>query len=378
MAPSIHTYTDREAAEALRQNPGMVQSSEDPLEATQETVEYMCQLIKDSLADGIVQRACEGACRKARSDSAIACAVWVFAKHTIRFVHHSNLQAAWMPDPTALQLLIRPDALLKMARPKGDCAVFTTLICAMLDCAGVDWEIVTAAVNPRQPGIFSHVYPRAILSDGRRLVLDASHGKYPGWEVPAEHMSAKQVWNSAGQPIEDAEMGQFQGLHGYGAYLYGGADRRGLGQDDGSDGGDDGDSGGDQPIVTVDSPPIVVQPDTTSADYGAGYAQAYQDALDAGASATQASAIAAATNPPVAGGGSSLPALTSSGGSSSGSSGSNALAQDLAALLAGGTSLTKAITGQPTTTTTVNSSMLIFGGIAVVGLLLIMMMGKDK
>ena len=118
-----------------------------------------------------------------------------------------------MGDGNELQLLIAPEALLHMERPKGDCAVFTTLVCALLDCLAIPWEIVTVAVDPRQPGIYSHVYARAVLEDGRRLPLDASHGAYPGWEVPRSRASAVQVWDEDGNPIEDQDSG-YRGLHG--------------------------------------------------------------------------------------------------------------------------------------------------------------------
>jgi len=347
---SIQTFTDEQAAAALRSNPGLIQSSEDPWEATHETVEYMSRLIRESLDDGIVQRAAEQACRQHPRGGVFPVdnieAIWSWVKRSIRFVHHSKLQAAWMPDPSALQLLIRPDCLLKMREPKGDCAVFTCLVCAMLDCAGVDWEIVTVAVDPRQPGIFSHVYPRAILEDGRRLPLDASHGQYPGWEVPASHVSAKQIWDSSGQPIEDAKA-HFAGLHGVDMeYLYGrGGDRRGLGQDDDSStGGDDGTVDADQAAVDA------------SNSYIAGYnaAQADPNSGGSGASSTLTSLVPGAV-------------ATTTGGST--------LAQDISALLTGGNAIAKTVTGT-TTPTTVNSSLLLFGGIAVVGLLFVMMAGK--
>ena len=185
---STRTFTDAEAARELQRNPGVRQASPDPTEATAETVLYMCELIQDSLVDGIVQQATKDADRFRQFAASPWASIWWWAKHHIVFVHHQKLLVAWLGAPDELQLLIRPDALLKMTQPKGDCAVFTTLICAMLDCAGLDWEICTVAVDPRQPGIYSHVYPRVILQNGRRIPLDASHGKFPGWEVPAQHV----------------------------------------------------------------------------------------------------------------------------------------------------------------------------------------------
>src|SRR5271157_1505337 len=155
---STRTFTDAEAARELQLNPGVRQASSDPTEATAETVVYMCELIDDSLKDGIVQQATKDADRFRQFGNSPWGSIWWWAKHHIVFVHHQKLLVAWLNAPDELQLLIRPDALLKMSQPKGDCAVFTTLICAMLDCAGLPWEICTVAVDPRQPGVYSHVY----------------------------------------------------------------------------------------------------------------------------------------------------------------------------------------------------------------------------
>jgi len=226
-------YSDTDAARALQSDPGFVQGSSDPFTATAQTVRYMCELVMDSLGDGIVQRATFDARRFGRGGLAqfggvpSPSDIWWWVKHAVKFVHHQKLLVEWLGAPDELQLLIRPDALLRMRKPKGDCAVFTTLVCAMLECAGYEWEIVTVAVDPRQPDIFSHVYARAILENGSRLVLDASHGLYPGWEVPRERISLIQVWDSAGNAIQNLDSG-FRGLHG--------VDMRGMGQVDLADG----------------------------------------------------------------------------------------------------------------------------------------------
>jgi hypothetical protein len=97
------------------------------------------------------------------------------------------------------------------------------LLAAMLESLGVSWELVTVAVEPSEPGLYSHVFVRAILADGGRVTLDGSHGKYPGWEVPRAHQFRRQVWNMAGEPIEDAA----PVLSALGEYH----PRRGLGDD---------------------------------------------------------------------------------------------------------------------------------------------------
>ena len=224
----------------LRENPGFFQASlSDPWQATHETILYICGLIRDSASDPVITEAAQdavkrfGAFSNPSTPAGIADCVWWWVKHAIKFVHHQKLLRAWLGKADELQLLISPDVLLKMQEPKGDCAVFTCLICAMLDALGVPWEIVTVAVDPNQPEIFGHVYPRAVLESGMRLVLDASHGKYPGWEVPKRRQYLKQVWNSQGEPIPDQDSG-FRGLHGMHGMGLSGRSLNGLGQD-GSD-----------------------------------------------------------------------------------------------------------------------------------------------
>lgn len=199
-----------------------------PDNATAETVALMCGQVRGTLRDPMVRAAALDAVRRFRGGPLYAAAridpqkspaaqcesVWWWAKHVLRFVHHDGLIQLWFSERDQLQLLIAPDLLLRMGEPRGDCAIYTMLVCAMLQALGIQYEIVTAAVDPRVPDEFSHVYPRAVLPSGRRLVLDASHGQYPGWEVPRQHIIRKQVWSSEGSPIAD-EAPQWGGLHAY-------------------------------------------------------------------------------------------------------------------------------------------------------------------
>lgn len=202
----------------------------DPDRGTALTLEVMCRQIKRSALNPALRSAGMDAVRRFRggplfastgrnpfqSLPAIVESVYWWARHVLRFQHHEGLIRVWFQEQDQLQLLISPDLLLKMDRPRGDCAIYTALICAMLRTFGIEYEIVTLAVDPSQPDVFSHVYPRAVVN-GARLVLDASHGKYVGWEVPREHQIRRQVWDSDGNPIRDLDRGRFRGLHGYSA-----------------------------------------------------------------------------------------------------------------------------------------------------------------
>src|SRR5271166_5916875 len=221
-----------------------IQPSPDPDTATQQTVELMAALIQRSANDPVLKRCVATALKQysrggpvwalrgidpfqagAQLRRQAACeAIWWYCKHQVKFVHHSKQIDVWLGERDQLQLLIEPAVLVRFPfRMEGDCAIFTMLISAMLECLGIPYEIVTAAVNPQEPSIFSHVWPRSILPDGSRMPLDASHGKFPGWSVPLSHRFRVQVWDADGSPISDAGELRFSGLHGYRV--------RGLGDD---------------------------------------------------------------------------------------------------------------------------------------------------
>lgn len=216
-----------------------VPASPDPDEATAQTVQLMCDQIARSAQDPLVRECAKQAVLQWRggpyfaarggdpttNPRAIAESIWWWAKHQLKFVHHSKLIQVWLNEKDQLQLLIEPAVLVRMNRMMGDCAIYTMLICALLDCFNVPWEIVTLAVDPEQPTIYSHVFPRVVLPDGQRIALDASHGRYPGWQVPRNRRFREQVWNEDGEPMQNR--GTFQGLHGY--------EFRGMGQDDNED-----------------------------------------------------------------------------------------------------------------------------------------------
>ncbi len=212
------------------------QPSSDPDEATAQTVAIMCDLISRSAADPLVKRCAETAVRQYPNGGplwamrgvnpfaldelhqvqATAEAVWWYAKHQLKFVHHAKQIDVWLNERDQLQLLIEPSVLVRFPfQMQGDCAIYTMLILAMLECLGIQHEIVTAAVDPNQPSIFSHVWPRAVLPNGERFALDASHGTFPGWSVPLNRRYRVKVWDANGIETGDAADRRFNGLHGY-------------------------------------------------------------------------------------------------------------------------------------------------------------------
>jgi hypothetical protein len=157
-------------------------------------------------------------------EQAMAESCWGWAKHNLKFVHHNKLFAQWMPHfENALQLLISPDVIChalngpdasaRAEARKGDCAVYSPMVCALLEANGIDWELKIAKVPPRTDE-FGHVWARAVLSDGRRIDLDASHGDYPGWRVPDRDIYGSRVYDSNGREVVD-QGSMYEGLHEY-------------------------------------------------------------------------------------------------------------------------------------------------------------------
>lgn len=198
---------------------------QNPDVATAQTIEVMCSLIDRAANDPVVKLAARDAVRRFRggplyaaagvnpwqNPGALASSIWWWAKHALTFVHHEGMIQVWFNERDQLQLLISPDLLMRMKNPRGDCAIYTMLVCAMLKALGLHYEIITAAVTPNSP-IYDHVWARC--PDANYLNLDASHGSYPGWQVPLEHRNRTQVWDESGTPVED-NAPQFRGLHAY-------------------------------------------------------------------------------------------------------------------------------------------------------------------
>jgi hypothetical protein len=198
--------------------------SEDPDTATIQTVQEMCRQIHQAAKDPLIAQIARRAVTTFRggpgwalhySDSEAQRAAescWWWCKWNLKFKHHGDMFTMWssdLGDPrTKLQLLIAPDVLVRMKRMEGDCAIYTMMLCALLESLGLPWEIMTLAVDHEQPEIFSHVCAR---SNGE--TLDASHGPRPGWEVPAFDVHRRWVFNSNGAKTEYG--GRFTGLHAY-------------------------------------------------------------------------------------------------------------------------------------------------------------------
>lgn len=210
--------------------PFRVPASGDSDQDTALTVQIMADHVRAAAGDPLVQATAHGAVEQfagiagidgAGRAAVLAAACWWWAKTYIKFVHHEAILRGRLGEAGHLQGLISPEVLVRMKRPEGDCAIFAECIGAFLSVLGVPFEFVTIKCSPRERSVYSHVYVYAILEGGSRLPLDASHGDYPGWQVPSADINwdqagspGLQAWDSAGSAVADRGP-RFAGLHNY-------------------------------------------------------------------------------------------------------------------------------------------------------------------
>lgn len=70
----------------------------------------------------------------------------------------------------------------------GDCDDYSMFVASIARAIDPDCDInfVCVAAEANAPGVLSHIY---VTIDG--VPCDASHGLYPGWEVPREHITRR-------------------------------------------------------------------------------------------------------------------------------------------------------------------------------------------
>ena len=120
--------------------------------------------------------------------------IFRFLKSKVRFIEDEKQLAEIFAEahPNGRELLIRPEVLLSMNRPQGDCDDFSMLGCSMLRAVGVRTDFVTVAADSNSPGVWSHVFCQVTKQDGSKVAFDASHGDYVGWETNKQ--GRRQVW----------------------------------------------------------------------------------------------------------------------------------------------------------------------------------------
>lgn len=182
--------------------------------ATAQTVVAMCKLIRESVGDPEILALLQSilSVSDLSSRQRIAAACWEWCKRHIRFVQDEDAMFSDLGRRDELELLVSPAVMVRQSAKRGDCDDFTMMLCAMLLSVGVPCAIKTFKCDRREPDRWAHVCAAAILEDGSLFPLDASHGDYPGWQVPAQDIFDSRVWGING----GSGMGRFQ--RGIGAY----------------------------------------------------------------------------------------------------------------------------------------------------------------
>lgn len=126
----------------------------------------------------------------------IARLIWYYVHNSITFTEDEETLAkelGYWNDPNQ-ELLIAPEVLISMPIPKGDCDDYSTLVASMLLSVRMPVWFITVAVDEDQPWRFSHVYVKTYLEDeGKFMVMDCSHGSFPGWET-SKHIYRRMEW----------------------------------------------------------------------------------------------------------------------------------------------------------------------------------------
>jgi hypothetical protein len=107
------------------------------------------------------------------------------ARKRIRFTEDRNV----ITTPGVVEVLIRPidvsllDGRIGPGGVVGDCDDFSMFVAALLLAQGVPCCFATVGADAENPSVYSHVYVVAYTQNGR-VAIDASHGKFCGWEAP--------------------------------------------------------------------------------------------------------------------------------------------------------------------------------------------------
>lgn len=199
--PPVSTRPDTGAAVVVKERRPV---SEDDNQATAATVKMMCDYIAAGIKDNVCKLwAGEAVQCYALGRTEPAMLVWgVFwmLKHCVKYVADEP-RLFGLGEQDGRDLLTAPAVLVRQDEPKEDCDGFTMLACTLLAILGLKSYIVTVKADPKKPGRWSHVFALVDTGGGKLCALDGSHGLFPGWMIPAEHMFAFQVWDLSGKPI---------------------------------------------------------------------------------------------------------------------------------------------------------------------------------
>jgi hypothetical protein len=170
-----------------------------PDQRVADTITVMCQYAVEDAGDALVQEDAQSALALGGGDPLLG--VWKLCKERFLFLQDEELsEGTDLPEVVkagVVEVLIRPRDVARMWRlgmqPLEDCDGYSTFAACLLLALGIPCAFCTVAVDPRDPTEYSHVYLVA-YSNGERMAIDASHGKYAGWECP-NPFGKRREWN---------------------------------------------------------------------------------------------------------------------------------------------------------------------------------------
>lgn len=145
--------------------------------------------------------------------------VWHDTQQKIKFLRdettaqplESFLSKTYAGEPI-VEILIRPRDMANLRGTRaGDCDDYSMYAASLLTALSIPCSFVTIAGDSRDPGHFTHVYVAAYPDgyQGQRIAVDASHGKWCGWEgwKKGSGMRMKEWRMDGGMGIEEGAMG---------------------------------------------------------------------------------------------------------------------------------------------------------------------------
>lgn len=150
-------------------------------------IHRMIDLILDDAQLSMIQERALMALTLGNGDPVLG--VWNTVKPLLQFRQDAEIAQRLALDDNRLadvvEVFIRPIDQELLIRTLGhgfeDCDGFELYAGCLLTALGIRCNLVTVAADRSEPTRYSHVYLAAYL-DGKRIPLDFSHGKYPGWE----------------------------------------------------------------------------------------------------------------------------------------------------------------------------------------------------
>ncbi len=146
------------------------------------TIQKMGQYVMEDCNSPEVMEDAAEAVREGQGDPLLG--AFRLANRRIRF-QVDSATGRWKGGDV-VEVLVRPRDVIALSKQgmmvPGDCDDFSMYVAALLIANGIPCSFVTVAADERDPSAYSHVYVAA-YPDGKRKVVDASHGKFMGWEV---------------------------------------------------------------------------------------------------------------------------------------------------------------------------------------------------